>query len=117
DLIVVNLGTNDASYTRDHEDRKEVFKQAYQRFLRYLTGTHRGKPIVCVTNAMTDLLGYEIDEAIKAVRAEENAPLYLMRFSDNEEGDGEGAVGHPSLIRHEKMAVQLSDWIRKKVIF
>jgi hypothetical protein len=117
DAVVVNLGTNDASYTRDNDERRKAFQTAYQEFLRYLRVTHKNKPIICTSGAMTDLLNHEIEAAVEAIRkADHDEFIFHMKFSQPEADDGEGAVGHPSMIRHEKMAEQLSAWIRKKGI-
>jgi hypothetical protein len=117
DAVVVNLGTNDASYTRDNATRRQAFQTAYQEFLRYLRATHKNSPIICTSGAMTDLLNYEIEEAVVTVRKVDHDELiFHMQFSQPDAEDGEGAVGHPSMIRHEKMAETLSDWIKKKGI-
>lgn len=118
DLIVVNLGTNDASYTREHSDRKQAFQEGYVKFLRYLRQTHAKQPIICTAGAALDLLNIEIKEAVRRVQIEDkDLKIYYMQFSPQSAEDGEGAVGHPSLLRHEKMACQLADWIRKNVVF
>lgn len=115
DLVVVNLGTNDASYTREHTIRKQEFQKAYQEFLRYLRLTHKDKPILCTSGVATDLLNEEIVAAVDTLQKEDQDELiFHVRFLEPEEEDGEGAVGHPSMLRHEKLAVQLSDWIRDK---
>ncbi len=111
-LIVINLGTNDSSYTRNHEVRKEAFKAAYKDFLHYLCDRYANVPIVCVAGGMNRLLNAEIASAAECVGAEGYA-VYYMEFTPPSEEDGEGAVGHPSLIRHEKMAEQLAIWIRE----
>lgn len=117
DVLVLNLGTNDASYTREDAKRRKAFQTAYLEFLRYLRSTHKNKPIICTSNALTDLLNPEIEAAVETMRKEEQDGLiFHMAFSQQEAEDGEGAVGHPSLIRHEKMAEQLADWIRRKGI-
>ena len=114
DLIVVNLGTNDSSYTRDNTERRQEFQTAYQKFLQYLRATHRDKTIICTAGAMTDLLNHEIEAAVDMVRkADKDNMIYYMQFSQPDTEDGEGAVGHPSILRHEKMAEQLADWIKK----
>ncbi len=115
-LLVLNLGTNDASYTREDPARKQAFQTAYQDFLRYLRSTHKDIPIICTSNALTDLLNSEIEVAVENRKEEERDKLiYHMAFSYQEAEDGEGAVGHPSLQRHEKMAEQLADWIRRNI--
>lgn len=114
DIIVVNLGTNDSSYTRNNTERRKAFQIEYQKFLRYLRGTHRDKAIICTAGAMTDLLNHEIEAAVDTVRkADQDGLLYYMQFSQPEVEDGEGAVGHPSILRHKKMAEQLAGWIKK----
>jgi hypothetical protein len=63
---------------------------------------------------MTDLLDHEIQAAVEALRKEEHdSLLYYMKFGKPDAEDGEGAVGHPSMIQHEKMAEQLSAWIKE----
>lgn len=114
DIIVVNLGTNDSSYTRDNMERRQAFQWAYQKFLRDLRRLHKNKAIICTAGAMTDMLNKEIEAAVEMVRrTEEDKLVYYMQFSQPEAADGEGAVGHPSLLRHEKMAQQLADWIKR----
>lgn len=111
-LIVINLGTNDSSYTRNHEDRKIAFKTAYIEFLHYLWDKYENVPIVCVAGGMNSLLNEEIASAVETVHTEGCAVSY-MEFKPKDEEDGEGAVGHPSLIRHKKMADQLARWIKE----
>lgn len=113
DLIVINLGTNDSSYTRTHEDRKAAFQAAYAEFLRYLCEKYAGVPVICTAGAMNNLLNTELAAAAETVAAE-GKPVYYMEFTPKEEEDGEGAVGHPSQLRHEKLAAQLAVWIQEK---
>lgn len=110
-LIVINLGTNDSSYTRGYAERKEAFKTAYRDFVRYLCDKYENVPVVCTAGSMNHLLDYEIMSAAEEIAAEGKA-VYYMEFAPQKPEDGEGAVGHPSLIRHEKMAEQLASWIR-----
>ena len=117
DLIVVNLGTNDASYTRDNTERIQRFRKAYREFLRYLRLTHKNIPIVCTSGAMTQLLCTEIEKVIETVREQDKDELIsYMKFTLPYDEDNEGAVGHPSIRKHEVMAEELADWIRKNNI-
>jgi hypothetical protein len=113
DCIVINLCTNDSSYTRDHEDRKRAFCKEYTKFLEYIQTKHPGTPIVCCAGAMNRLLMDEVCEAAKAA-AKPGLPVYYYEFTPGKPEDGEGAVGHPSMIRHENMAEELSRFIREK---
>lgn len=111
-LIVINLGTNDSSYTRNHEDRKAAFQTAYIEFLQYLCSKYKDVPVVCTAGAMNSLLNEEIAAAAECAGTK-GYPVYYMEFTPKDEEDGEGAVGHPSLTRHEKMANQLALWIKE----
>ena len=113
DLIVINLGTNDSSYTRDHEDRKQAFQKEYTNFLGYLQQCYPGTPIVCCAGAMNRLLMEEVCAATKNATKPES-PVYYYEFTPGKPEDGEGAVGHPSMTRHEIMATELSAWIRNQ---
>lgn len=111
DLIVINLCTNDSSYTREHEDRKQAFKEEYTRFLGYLQTCYPGTPIVCCAGAMNRLLIDEVNAAAEAA-SKTDSKVYHYTFTPTVPEDGEGAVGHPSQVRHEKMSKELSDWIK-----
>lgn len=113
DMIVINLCTNDSSYTRDHEDRKQAFKEEYANFLKYLQTCYPGTPIVCCAGAMNRMLMSEVCEATKMATKPES-PVYYYQFSEGKPEDGEGSVGHPSLIRHDIMSTELSNWIREQ---
>lgn len=113
-LIVINLGTNDSSYTRNHEERKAAFKAAYAEFLHYLCDKYN-VPVICTAGSMNSLLNAEIMSAAEDVAAT-GKKVYYMEFLPQNEEDGEGAVGHPSLKRHENMAEQLATWIKNNSI-
>lgn len=115
DLIVINLGTNDSSYTRDHADRRKMFEDAYTEFLHTLCERYENVPIVCTAGAMNDLLNAEILSAAETLN-KEGKPVFSMAFLPKDDEDGEGAVGHPSLKRHEKMAEQLAGMIKDRKI-
>ena len=112
-LIVINLCTNDSSYTRDHKDRQQAFKEEYTKFLGYLQTCYPKTPIVCCAGAMNRLLMEEVCAAAKTASKPESM-VYYYEFSAGKPEDGEGAVGHPSQIRHENMACELSAWIREQ---
>ena len=113
DVIVINLCTNDSSYTRDHADRKAAFQEEYTRFLNYLQTCYPGTPIVCCAGAMNRMLMDEVKQAAEAAN-KPGSKVYHYRFTPGVPEDGEGSVGHPSQIRHEKMSQELSAWIKEQ---
>ena len=112
DLIVINLCTNDSSYTREHAERKQAFYEEYVKFISFLQKCYPKTPIVCCAGAMNRLLMTEVCAAAREASKPES-PVYYYEFTPGRQEDGEGAVGHPSMIRHENMAEELSTFIRE----
>ncbi len=66
--IVINLGTNDASYCRSTE-RREQFAQAYQSFLGQVRTRNPGAYILCVLGDMNNALYPYIQQAVASYRS------------------------------------------------
>lgn len=109
DVILINLGTNDASWCKDVPERHEEFRQAYERFLRDVRSCNPGVPVVCLLGTMdTRLLG-EVEAAARALADEDvhflPLPLQLAE-------DGNGADFHPSPVTHQKTVKLLVPFLR-----
>lgn len=98
DLIVLNLGTNDASYVYEVDDidtinkRKEAFEQRYYDFLMMLHNIHPNAKILSLYGVMNES---NIYDSIKnaASKARNNiGSLYQVMIN----GDGKGYNLHPS---------------------
>jgi len=113
DLIVINLCTNDSSYTREHAERQQAFFEEYVKFIGFLQKAYPKTPIVCCAGAMNRLLMTEVCKAAKTA-SKADSMVYYYEFTPGIPEDGEGAVGHPSMVRHEKMAQELSTWMKEQ---
>jgi lysophospholipase L1-like esterase len=109
DLIVINLGTNDASYVRYDEDRKKKFRSLYMDFLKQLREKNGDHPkILCTLGSMDLYLFEEILTAVEEYKQQTgDKRIDTMAFELQLEEDGIGGSWHPSIHTHEKMSIKL----------
>lgn len=96
-IIVMNLGTNDASYTRCIKQRERDYVNAYCDFVKQLQKEYPNTPI---------LLGYGVMEETLRSCVKEVASIcdtYYLPIPLQDERDGLGACGHPTPITQRKM--------------
>jgi len=114
DYVIINLGTNDQSWTRDKEERNLTFINLYRGLLEEV---HRRSPeakIICCLGVMGQMLCPSVEKAVKLFKKEfPSAKIKTLTFPEQLESDGIAADWHPSAVTHEKMARQLSAFIRK----
>ncbi|MBQ8554345.1 MAG: GDSL family lipase [Clostridia bacterium] len=114
DLIVVNLGTNDDSYTLDHADRQEEYRAAYVEFLKVIRQNNPQAKILCTLGVMGDRLYPQVEKAVDAYSAETgDTNIACMRFSVQLASDGYAADWHPTQRTHDKAAEKLTAEIRQ----
>ncbi len=113
DYVIINLGTNDQSFTRDIEERNLGFINVYRALIEEV---HRRSPeakIICCLGVMGQMLCPAVEKAVEMFRKEfPSAQIKALTFPVQLESDGIAADWHPSAVTHEKMAVQLSEFIR-----
>lgn len=112
DCIIMNIGTNDASYTRNMKDRVALFGNKYYAFLKQVRELNPETKILCTLGVMGQELFGEIEYQISRLQSEGYEGLYSMVFELQNELDGIGCDWHPSSITHEKMAARLEDKLR-----
>lgn len=118
DLVVVNLGTNDSSYTASDNAKMREFASAYVEFLKQIREKNPDAPIICVLGTMGTTLCDAVDLAVmdyKKETGDEN--IRFMRLtSQDPTADGIGIDWHPSAKTHEKTAEKLvaliQDWLK-----
>ena len=117
DVVVVNLGTNDFSYTWTDEARMDEFSQAYAEFLAQVRSLNPESLIVCTLGTMagSELLYPALERAVRNHvdrTGDARIVCYLSQPMDIEV-DGCGTNGHPNEVVQRKIAQQLVDVIRK----
>jgi lysophospholipase L1-like esterase len=107
-LIVINLGTNDTSYTKDIKERIASFEAGYYKLLQQVRGSNPKAEIICALGVMGQELCPAIAAAVnkfKAATKEDN--LHTHFFDVQLESDGIGSDWHPSLKTQDKMSKTL----------
>lgn len=114
DLIVINLGTNDASYTGTDRKRQQEFISAYIDFLKQVRENNPDAPILCTLGTMGQGLCEAVEQAaVRYTMLTQDTNITTMRFDMQQDADGYGVDYHPSAATHEKAANQLAGFIHK----
>lgn len=114
-LIIINLGTNDGSYTRHIPARDRAFVNGYVKFLREIREVNPSANIVCTVGLMRQETNALVKEAVERVNAfGDNKVYFIEAFLQNGEVDGIGADWHPTLSTQKKFADFLVEFIREK---
>lgn len=103
-VIVINLGTNDVSYTKNIPERLEEFEQVYKDFISQVRSKNPSAYIICALGMMGDELFPSIEKAVE--RAGDNK-IFALRFDVQREEDGIGSEKHPNAVTHKKAAEKL----------
>lgn len=116
DVIVINLGTNDASYTGTDPTLQKEFAGAYAEFLKKIRENNPDAQIVCTLGIMGQTLCDAIDLAIANYTAETgDSKVASMRFDMQSQEDGYAVDWHPSAVTHEKASDKLAAFIRAQM--
>ena len=114
DLVVINLGTNDASYTQSDSNLQKQFTESYVTFLKKIRKKNPNAPILCTLGTMGDTLYDAVCNAAEAYTAETgDSKIKTMCFPVQSDADGIAVDWHPSAKTHEKSAEQLAGFIRE----
>lgn len=114
DVVCVNLGTNDTS-TKGYD--KVLLQNAYRDFVEHLRGIYPKAKIVLLTGSMLNGKGLaDVKEALDAVTAERQSQgdMNVFRFDMSPQTGslGYGAGYHPSRRQHQKMASELTGYLK-----
>ena len=97
DTVVINLGTNDISYTGEDAAKQEEYRNAYIAFLETVRDARPEADILCVLGVMGDTLNSAAAEAVRLYS--EKTGDTRVRFSAlpvQRSRDGYGVDFHPS---------------------
>lgn len=103
DLVIVNLGTNDSSWTKGDGYKIANFQQAYDDFLRHIREKNPNADIVCVLGMMGQDLCDAEEEVVEVVSRDLNDDriFFISLPVQNTEEDGVGVDWHPSEKTHK----------------
>lgn len=114
EAVIINLGTNDMSYTGENEEKQEEYKQGYIAFLKTVRAKNPDARIYCTLGIMGTTLNPTMRAAVEAYTAEtgdDNIRVFDFPMQDQDK-DGIAADWHPSDKTHTKSAEMLSEFIK-----
>lgn len=114
DVVVINLGTNDASWTKGKADRIEQFTEGYVTFLQQVRAANPNAQIVCTLGIMGADLFPAIEDAVQRYQDQTgDTAVSTMKFDMQQEADGIAADWHPTEKTHEKAAQKLAEKLKE----
>ena len=114
DIIVINLGTNDDSYTLEDSTKQEEYAREYTNFLLKIRSKNENATILCTLGIMGDRLFPYVEKAVQDYQElTGDTNIYAMKFDVQLESDGYAADWHPTEATHEKAAKKLTAKIQE----
>lgn len=114
DLVIVYLGTNDASYTREIPERNQEFSHAYQKLLQNIHGKHPHAKILCTLGTMDPRLNTTVEQAVSAfAEAYPEVEITYLALPNQLDEDGLGTFWHPTPVSHKKAAALITKRARE----
>lgn len=108
-VIVINLGTNDESWTKNIPERVEAFKVKYYDYLKLIRSKNPDADIICAYGVMQNGLADVEKELVEKFSAENNDKhIHFLRFTTHTEADGMGSDFHPNLPTQQRMTRELT---------
>lgn len=114
EVIVINLGTNDASYTNIIKERKQEYADGYTAFLKKVRAKNPDATIFCTLGTMDNRLCEKLIETVTAYSAEtgDNNIHYMIFDLQDGANDGYAADWHPTEATHQKASDKLVNEIK-----
>lgn len=117
DVIVINLGTNDATYTKGNSTKIDEYKEAYIQFLKDIRSKNPEAYIICSLGMMGQDLCSAVEAVVKSYsELTGDTKVSYLKFANQSFIDGIAADWHPSEKTHEKAATLLTNKI-KSIIY
>lgn len=114
DLIVINLGTNDESYTGTDAAKRQEYETEYVAFLKTIRQKNPDATILCTLGIMGDSLFTSVQKAVEQYKEETgDTNIDTMKFDVQSPSDGYAADWHPTEATHTKAAEKLTAKIRE----
>lgn len=113
DYIVINLGTNDDSYTGNDKERIEDYTVSYVEFLKMIRKNNPDAHIICSLGVMGDRLFKAVEDAAARYTEETgDANISTYHFTPHDGSTGYAADWHPTEATHQIAADGLTEYIK-----
>lgn len=105
DIILINLGTNDCSWCKNIQERKNDYRDRYVEFLRYIRENNPGAEILCMLGTMDQRVLKELEEAVKIFKTtQKDEKVHFLSLPPQNPEDGYGADWHPCEFTQKRTA-------------
>lgn len=120
DVIVINLGTNDAAMIDicgDIQAGIRHFEETYYRFLETVRQKNGNVPwIICALGPLDYFLYDSIEKAARRFSEEKkDKKVRCFKYMKVRIGEGFGACAHPSLLTQERMGKEIAEYIQELI--
>ncbi len=115
DVVVINLGTNDASYTGKDEELIREYIDAYKKFLATVRKDNPNAYIICALGLMGQDLSDAIDTVVSEYTEESGdtkVSAFRLTVQDGNK-NGYAADWHPTAASHDIAAQEMAAEIRR----
>lgn len=115
DVIVINLGTNDFSYTQDNAEKIAEYEKCYLDFLKQVRAKNPKAHIICSLGIMGDELFPAVEHVVSTHIVNANdANISALHFTPQDaERDGLVSDFHPTFVTQKKAARTMADELKK----
>lgn len=114
DIVVINLGTNDASYTGGSLELMKEYSDGYVKFIGQVRENNPGAYILCTLGIMGNTLYPDMEAAVmEYTESTGDEKVSAMLFDVQSADDGYAADWHPTEATHAKAAEKLTAQIRE----
>ena len=115
DYVVINLGTNDGSYTGNDKDKAAEYEEGYLKFIKTVKSHYPDAYVICILGTMgANQLVSSIENAAAAYTEEtgDTAISVLSLPQQDRKKNGLAADWHPTEATHTETAELLAEYIR-----
>lgn len=112
EVIIINLGTNDATYCQNDKAKLEEFVKGYKDFLAVIRKDNPDAEIFCILGTMSSHIWEQVDLAAREFSEENKDDKVHSLLIDVKDGElGYAADWHPTEATHQVMAEALYEKI------
>ena len=111
---MINLGTNDESYTGYDKAKQKEYTNGYVAFLKQIRELNPNATILCTLGIVGDCLYSSTQKAVQEYKSQTgDTNIECMKFDIQQREDGLAADWHPTEKTHTKASMKLTAKIRE----
>lgn len=117
DYVVINLGTNDASYTKGDKEKVMDYVDSYAEFIKVIREKNPDAHIICSLGVMGADLMVGVKKAVEKYTEETgdtNISLFSFTPQDGNK-NGYAADWHPTEASHDIAAAELTEYMKSLI--